>query len=261
MDKSKPLIAFVLILIVGVAIGGFFLLRPGDDSQLEVSQGPQGNPTSGDSMQADSDYVMVGGVRRRASDVRRAKPEPDEIAEEEDEASKTLGYGKTPKVPLGANPNVKSAVEAIKSKKFPERLTPMIAPKPFDPKAYAENPQAYLDVVEPGRAFAPAAPGKGIPRLRRISPYFQKVAQGGSVKLRASAKPGAPVTFTSLDLGQFSNQLTSITVAANDQGVAEAEFTATPGTIEDVRIIAAGPATSGQMRFIVNVSLPSKTAE
>lgn len=207
---------------------------------------------------ADAEYVMVGGVRRKASDVRVSEsklPQDDESTKETVE--KLLDYGKTPWVSLDANPNVKSVVEAIREKKHPERLTPMIAPKLFDPEAYTKNPQAYLDVVEPGRAFAPAQPGKDVPQLQPVSDYFQKVTQGQSVKLSVLCVPKMPVTFTSLDLGQFSNQLTSVTVAANAEGIAETEFSATSGTINDVRIIAASPSTSGQARFIVNIERSS----
>jgi len=70
------------------------------------------------------------------------------------------------------------------------------------------------------------------------------------------ATPGAPVTFTSFDLGQFENQLTSITVRADDKGIATARFIGSPGTINDVNILVASPVNSGQAKFAVNVVLP-----
>ena len=80
--------------------------------------------------------------------------------------------------------------------------------------------------------------------------------QGQSIPLRVRATPGAPVTFTSFDLGQFENQLTSITVQADKQGIATARFVGSSGTINDVNILVASPVNSGQAKFAVNVVLP-----
>jgi len=68
----------------------------------------------------------------------------------------------------------------------------------------------------------------------------------------------APVTMTSNNLGSFANGLTSITVAADSSGLAEAVFTASRGTIDDIQILAASPVTSGQIAFTVNVQVPSE---
>jgi len=91
------------------------------------------------------------------------------------------------------------------------------------------------------------------------SDYRLPVVQGEAVRLAVQAVPESPVTFTSFDLGQFSNQLTTITVLADENGVASTEFLATPGTINDVNILAASPMASGQVKFVVNVSLPSSS--
>ena len=273
--SSKTGILFIVsIIVLAVAFCGycFWPNSPDEANQIAGNTGTSvkdtnnepnhhdtGSKTKSDDEGANAEYVMVGGVRRKASDIRKPPKVDSSIPVDEEHPDPMIhGYGKTPAVNPDANPNTRSVAEAIKENKFPERLTPMVPPKPFDAKAFAKDPQAYLDVVEPGRAFAPAQPGKGVPRIKPLSPYFQKVEQGGTVKLQTTGKPGMPVTFTSLDLGQFSNQLTSVTVLANEKGIAEAEFIATPGTISDVRIIAASPVTSGQSRFIVNVHLPNQ---
>jgi len=62
------------------------------------------------------------------------------------------------------------------------------------------------------------------------------------------------VTFTSTNLGAFENRLPSITVAANQDGVAEAAFTGISGTIGKVPILASSPEASGRLRFIVSVT-------
>src|SRR5690606_10279160 len=79
------------------------------------------------------------------------------------------------------------------------------------------------------------------------------------VSLRVRAVPGAPVTFTSLDMGAFQNRLASITVRADGEGVAVARFTGTPGTLGLTNVLAASPLTSGQQHFTVSV-LPADPA-
>ena len=91
------------------------------------------------------------------------------------------------------------------------------------------------------------------------SPRLQRVVQGESVYLEVGGVSGMPVTFTSFDLGAFDNDLNSITVRADERGRARVKFTATPGTINDIHILAASPVTSGQMRYLVNVRLPEAT--
>jgi hypothetical protein len=151
------------------------------------------------------------------------------------------------------NPHVESVVEAVKTGSHPERLTSAIKPKPFDKTAYEKNPQAYLDVCEPGRIWDTALPGPDIKQIEEEVNTVIDMKSGESVKLKALAVPGAPVTFTSFDWGEFQNKLTSITVKADPAGHAEATFTATPGTIGHVEIIAASPLTSGQINFKVEI--------
>lgn len=81
--------------------------------------------------------------------------------------------------------------------------------------------------------------------------------QGEIVRLRVRATPNAPVTFTSLDLGQFDNQLNTISVPANEKGIAEAQFRGAPGTYGDVAIVAGSPMLAEQVRFTVYVEAPN----
>lgn len=202
--------------------------------------------------------VEVGGVLRPATDVMVI---PNEAAGLD---VKTPDVGRTPAIPRDANPHVQSIVEARESQRFPERLTDAVAPTPFDEQAYRANPQAYLDVIEPGRIWQSKQPGEGVPRITALVGQVFDVQQGDSVPLRVQVVPGAPVTFTSFDLGAFENQLTSITVAADENGVAETLFIATPGTVETVSLVAASPLTSGQVEFFAQVALrpgPEPVAE
>mgnify|MGYP001259383856 CR=1 FL=1 len=52
--------------------------------------------------------------------------------------------------------------------------------------------------------------------------------------------------------------LIGLSSRTNEQGVAEVEFLATSGVIDDVHILAASPMASGQARFVVHVTLPGK---
>ena len=72
--------------------------------------------------------------------------------------------------------------------------------------------------------------------------------------------PHAPVTFTSFDGGAFQNLLTSITVQADERGLASAQMTGTTGVLGDVHILAGSPVDSGQARFVVNVKSAKLTA-
>ncbi len=164
--------------------------------------------------------------------------------------------GVTQAVPHDANPMVASVAEALQKGNHHERLSEMIVPAKFDEKAYAADSESYLNTVEPGRIWQPAQPREGIPQAQAASPEYVEALQGEAVVLKVQVIPQAPVTFTSFDLGAFSNRLTSITVAADEKGIAIAPFTGTPGTYNEVNILAASPLTSGQVRFTVFVVVP-----
>jgi hypothetical protein len=162
--------------------------------------------------------------------------------------------GATPAIPADANPNVRSVVEAARSGTHPERLTPLIAPAPYDHQHFLANPRAFLDIVEPARVFQTAQPGEGVPQLDLVGDAVATIPQGGHTTLRVRTMPLAPATFTSFECGAFSNRLTSITVRADAEGIASAELTAPPGTLNDVTILAGSPLASGQINFCVTVT-------
>lgn len=173
------------------------------------------------------------------------------------------GYGVAPDVNKSATPQTEALFRIVEKGEGLERLSVLTGGQDvFDGDKYfsdAKYRKDYLVTPDFGRVFAPAQPGPGVPRIRRASPRFVPVLQGESASLKVSAPAGSPVSFTSFDLGRFrESQLTTITVEADEQGVAEATFEATPGTISDVNIMAAGPTTSGQVRFVVNISLPEE---
>lgn len=198
-------------------------------------------------------YLNIGGVYRPATDVRLGKDRP---GKRDDMGNQLPDQGFSPAVKPDANPQVASVAKALKDRTNPARFSSFVKATPFDAKQYASDPQSYLGVVEPGRVFQPAQPGPDVKRLVRASGRYHRIAQGETVTLAVKSQAKAPVTFTSFDLGSFENQLTSITVQADDNGLAQAPFTATRGTIDDIRILAASPVNSGQAEFTVNVSVP-----
>ncbi|MCH2209560.1 MAG: hypothetical protein MK132_27390, partial [Lentisphaerales bacterium] len=163
------------------------------------------------------------------------------------------GYGQTPEVAEN-NPQVDSVKEALINGGYPERLSPLIRPTAFDSNAYSNDEsyrKKYLATAEYGRVFQSVNPGKSIPKTERISPYYQQVAQGETINLTLKSAPKMPVTFTSFDLGKFSNGLTTQTVEADESGHAQVTFHGMPGTIANVNILASSPAASGQVKFLV----------
>jgi hypothetical protein len=164
--------------------------------------------------------------------------------------------GSTPAIDKQA-PGAASVVEALHQGKHPERLSPVFAPTPFDAHAFAQNPQAYLSIIEPGRVFITAQPGPGIPVLTAESPLEQRVVQGEAIELVVRTAASAPVSFTSLDLGIFvENTLAAISVQADAQGIARVHLRAAPGTVGEVSTLAGSPLAAGQVRFLMIVDLP-----
>ncbi|MDI6775519.1 MAG: hypothetical protein QME60_09075 [Verrucomicrobiota bacterium] len=157
-------------------------------------------------------------------------------------------------IPPDLNPQVRSVVEAMRAGKHPERLTSSLKPKPFNKAEYDANPEAYLDVCEPGRIWDVAEPGPGVRQIAAKTEAVVDMKPGESATLLAIAVAHAPVTFTSFDWGEFQNRLTSITVQADSSGIASAIFTATPGTVGQVDILAASPLTSSQVKFHIHIA-------
>jgi len=124
---------------------------------------------------------------------------------------------------------------------------------PFSADAFARDREAYLSQVVPGRAFQVLSPRPGLGALQPASPLSPVVKPLGKVELAVKVPPNAPVTFTSVGLGAFTNGRTSITVAAGSDGVARTEFTATRGTVGRAMVFTASPLASGQVRFYVEI--------
>ncbi len=251
--RRTPLLLAAL-LGVGLLIAGVVWLAGGfGGGAAPVVLNP---PVEGDDPGADDadprGEVEVGGVRRPASDVRR----PERVGEDEIRPGWMPEFGRQKPIPADTNSNTRSVYEAATTGEHPERLSTLIPANAFDEQTYKANPQPYLDVIEPGRVWQSLQPGPDVPRLTGLSAPRTTIAQGETTGLRVKALPGAPVTFTSFDLGAFQNRLTSVTVAADADGIAVGRFTGTSGTLFDVHILASSPMTSGQLAFTVTVDPP-----
>ncbi len=202
-----------------------------------MSEGQSASPT------ADKSAVASN------KDANAAKSEETPSKQRDD----PFNYGKTPATKGDANEQVKSVVQALK-KGNAEQISVFTESKPFDPEAYRANPSSYLTTPTPSRCFQPAQPSEKTPRIQALGATRVSIKQGESVVLRVKAAPGYPVTWTSFDLGKFHNELTTVSVEAGANGLAEATFSAPPGTINDVNIVCAAPMASGTIRYSVQVS-------
>ncbi len=204
--------------------------------------------------------AIVGGVQRPVSDVLLSKDATNRIPT----SAPPKPEGGVPDVAGNANPEVKLVYDALKEKRNPELLSSSVVSHDFNKQEFDADPvvyaQKYASRPEPGRVFAPAQPGEGVAALKSVGARLHRVQQGESVRLSVQAVPNAPVTFTSFSTGQFANLLSSQTVVANADGLAEATYTATSGTKKQVRILAASPLTADQVAFTVSVKLPTDSS-
>lgn len=255
MSKSKELSASLVVVLLAfpVLAGAWYLafksrpLPAVADSSLNEDR--------------RSESITVGGAKRSLAEM-----EPSARVAELKKRARSGGpvngvafddnddpIGRSPIYRGNENASLAMVAEAVRTRSHPERITPMIMPKPFDPESYQADPTNYLQAVEPGRVWQAAQPGPGVPEITAASQWNPTIKQGESIRLSVTTAPNAPVTFTSFDLGGFENLATSITVAANSEGVASAAFTGTRGTVGNTNVLAAGPMSSGQVHFLVHI--------
>ena len=249
--------ALIAICICVTAIGFWQLLNQPEPIVKSEPQTPEVAQAVPKTLSAKlpKDWVTMGGVARPATDVRGA----ENVAAAWEVPMKPEGA--PPIVKADVNEQVKMVHEAMKTGEHPERYSSFVVNRSFDEQAFKANPEQYANeyakIVEPGRVFAPAQPADGVKALRSVGDRIHRVQQGESVRLEVAALPQAPVTFTSFGMGQFESLLSSTTVVADAQGKAQATFTATSGTKNEVKILAASPLLTEQVAFTVAVRLPA----
>jgi hypothetical protein len=153
-------------------------------------------------------------------------------------------------------PDVSPNVVQTTVPRYEPRENEALAGEEFSLTRYEQDRAAYLSAVVPGRAFRYLDPKPGVIAIRAASELDREIEVEQSVDLAVQALPRAPVTFTSVGSGQFTNRRNSITLEADEKGFARARFTATRGTAGTVPIYAACPMMTGQVAFSVYVAVP-----
>lgn len=134
-----------------------------------------------------------------------------------------------------------------------KNLVPATALAPFDPDAFAKDPNSYLNVIDGRRVMQTAQPSAAVPQLASMGPRRQVVPGSGHATLRIRTIPFAPVTCSACDGGLFQNRRSVMTARADADGVATFVWSPSVGTIHDARIIAASPVASGRVLFTMTV--------
>jgi hypothetical protein len=243
-------LAALVILLVSLS-----LLRP-PAQQATVSEKKETDPQARTEEAQEAQPAKEEGATSAGTKAPEQKPAAKEAGKDLPEELKSAVFnpGRAQTVPPNATPQAASVAEALKQKNHPERLSALIAPKPFDRAAFERDPESYLKTIEPGRVFQCAQPGENVPVLRAEGSRDFRIEQGGSVKLAVKGAPRSPVTFNSFDMGTFSeSKLNTVTVRADEQGVASVTFVATPGAINVANILAASPLASGQVKFAIEI--------
>ncbi|MEK7412847.1 MAG: hypothetical protein AAB263_05980 [Planctomycetota bacterium] len=155
-------------------------------------------------------------------------------------------------LPDDPNPRAQSILEAHRTKQFPERLTPLVAPKPFDRAAWERDPQSYVNVVEPGRVEQSSNDPAATPIRALDGHRMQQVSIGSRTVLRVQALPYAPVSWVTTSGGLFTeSKVGAVTVRADVNGIAQVTFYATPGLSGGTSILAASPFCGGQAEQLI----------
>lgn len=170
--------------------------------------------------------------------------------------------GRAPRLSGNENPQVRKLVSEISGENpLPQAMSSYFQDEAFDRQAYLADPDAYLQKTRPGRAFAPADPGPDVIPLESLSPGFVRILQGEQVVLKVKAEPGLPVTFYSPDTGHFvGNLLTTRTIAADNEGVAQVTYKTGPGSLGLTDVMVASPVHSRQIQYRIKVELPETVA-
>lgn len=152
-----------------------------------------------------------------------------------------------------SNEHVQNAYLAVTTGQDPEVTGPMLSAPPFDRSSYESDPQSYLAKTVPGRVFQSAQPAPEVDVVGQLSKTRHVLRKGESVRLQIRTEPGMPGNFMATDLGTFASGLSSTSVAADADGIAEAVFTASGGLSGETQVLASSPVTSGRVRFSVRV--------
>ena len=124
----------------------------------------------------------------------------------------------------------------------------------FDRAAYVADPASYLKAIVGSRIYEVSNPAADVEPLTPVGSTGATVRTNEETVLAARTEPGMPVTFTSFGLGMFpmSGQ-SSVTVAADSEGIARTPFRVTPGTVRNCLIVAGSPVCAGTLQFLIAI--------
>jgi hypothetical protein len=242
---------------------------------------------SSDPSSRRSRSASTGGVERPLSDISaerklaRSSSDSKPTGADNERIQHQFGKVTCPRVPMlakGQNPQMDSVIEAMETKKYPERLSPLIQPVPFDIDAWRDDPKVYqyqdqsavssaqqtqsgfrlvslqsssgeyLDIAEPGRIYDVAQPVEQVKPLTTASASNFEMFDGEAVRLGVKTEPFGVATFTAFGVGRFDNGLLTMTVQADENGIATAIYVTSTGP-ELSEVVAGSPMTSGTVRF------------
>ena len=124
----------------------------------------------------------------------------------------------------------------------------------FHRAAYLADPASYLSKVAGSRVYEVANPAADVASLTPAGPTGFSAPTNGEVTLAAKTEPGCPTTFVTFGLGEFpASGLQSVTVAADDQGVASTQFRIISGTVGNCLVLAGSPVCANTIQFMISV--------
>lgn len=264
-----------------------------------ISTSPEDKELSSERTQvARNRKVNVGGVERPESDLSQTRlGRVSPLAKNRDDSDKSPEGGtkyestfgkitcpKTIHLEEGKNLQMDSVLEAVKTKRHQERLSPYHDASIFDRVAWQHNPKvyrivksetaseqkakvvaasfvsvnqnednSYLEIAEPARIYDTAQPDVSVPVLDITSNAINKINEGESIRLSVKTLPLAPASFTAFGVSKFENGLTTITVVADENGIASANLTVNTGGAA-IDVVAGSPVASGTVRFRVDTA-------
>lgn len=147
--------------------------------------------------------------------------------------------------------------------KIPAAGDEVVKLEPYD-LAKIDADADYYKKVKPARVFqmADIADGTQLEEIVIVGEGYRLAVEGdkGVEQLTVRAKAGRPVTFTALDGGHFpANKDISITVKADEKGLASAEFL--PGRLGEYRVAAGSPENAGPATFMITVVTAAEKAD
>lgn len=260
MNKSVKVVVVLGLVLIGAL--SFMLLQ--SNRKTSDSSNSANGKQQHKANQKTKKPVVDKSKAKIASDplsIDRENKEENGPEEDPEETEIKNPWGNTPVVSADATPQTKAFAEIVRSEKGLSRLSAIGDVETFDAGRYQKDAgyrKAYLSRPVGARVFAPAQPGSAVSHIKRTSPRYVRLIQGETAILKVKSVPSMPVTFSSFDLGRFQkSQLTTVTVEADEKGVATATFESPQGSAGDITVVAASPVATGQVRFLVNISLPT----